>query len=424
LDISNSTNANIIHRYLAALQIEVNPSKSYETSTKIILRSLSKCHNDKPFPSMKRDHIVTYLDSVRKSEEQDPLHKWIGTYNRYLAVIARFFRWLNNPNLEPKKRPKPKVVQNIHELKRKEQSIYKPTDLWSTQDDQLFLKHCPNIRDRCYHVISRDLSARPSEILSLKIKDIIFKNAGGKQYAECLVNGKTGTRHLPLIDSLPYLKDWLDQHPQRNNHNSYLICSMDRKNFAGRMTRQGIRTIYKRYKDSYFPRLLKNPDITTEDKDKISELLKKPWNPYIRRHSALTDKSRFLKEHTLRQHAGWSGRSQMHLKYLHYYGDESNNSILQEYGILSKENDGVNLLRSKQCPNCNEPNRPDKKFCVKCKLALTYEAWTQKEDEITQLRRQMKDMEQHQQEMELYQKEMSEVLKNLTPDKLQRILDS
>jgi hypothetical protein len=86
---------------MEAMQTEVNPSKSYETSTRIILRSLSRFHNDTPFPRMKRDLIVMYLDSVRKSEERDPLHKWIGTYNRYLSILARFFRWLNNPNLEP-----------------------------------------------------------------------------------------------------------------------------------------------------------------------------------------------------------------------------------------------------------------------------------------------------------------------------------
>jgi len=50
--------------------------------------------------------------------------------------------------------------------------------------------------------MARDLSARPHEILNLKIKDIVFKTtADGKQYAEVLVNGKTGTRHIPLIQS-------------------------------------------------------------------------------------------------------------------------------------------------------------------------------------------------------------------------------
>ena len=99
--------------------------------------------------------------------------------------------------------------------------------------------------------------------------------------------------------------------------------------------------------------------------------------PYIRRHSSLTQKSKFLKEHILRQHAGWSPRSQMHLKYVHYFGNESNNSILQEYGILLKENEELNVLKPKQCPNCNAPNKPDSKFCAKCRMVLTYDAYNE-----------------------------------------------
>jgi hypothetical protein len=129
------------------------------------------------------------------------------------------------------------------------------------------------------------------------------------------------------------------------------------------MTRFGISGLYRKYELKFFPKLLKNSDISEEDKNKIEELLRKPWNPYIRRHSALTDKSKFLRKQTLRQHAGWSGRSQIHLKYLHYFGNESNNSILQEYGILPKDNEEIDALRPKQCPNCDEPNKPDSKFC-------------------------------------------------------------
>ena len=92
--------------------------------------------------------------------------------------------------------------------------------------------------------------------------------------------------------------------------------------------------IYDEYKKHVFPKLLESPSVLPEDKQKIAELLKKPWNPYIRRQSALTEKSTILKEHVLRQHAGWSGSSQMHLKYLHYFGNESNESLLEAYGIV------------------------------------------------------------------------------------------
>ena len=122
-----------------------------------------------------REDVLSYLDSLKKAETQDPMHKWIGTHSLHRIIIIKFFKWLYYSEIEPKKRPKPNVVENIPKYKRKEISIYKPTDLWGTEDDLLFLKYCPSKRDRCYHTISRDLSCRPHEILNLQIKDIVFK---------------------------------------------------------------------------------------------------------------------------------------------------------------------------------------------------------------------------------------------------------
>jgi hypothetical protein len=110
---------------------------------------------------MTKDDVLQYLNSNRGSEESDPLHKWIGTYNLCRTYLMRFFKWLYYPEIELSKRPIPHVVKNISSFKRKERSIYKPTDLWIEQDDALFLKYCPNKRDRCYHMISYDSSCRP-----------------------------------------------------------------------------------------------------------------------------------------------------------------------------------------------------------------------------------------------------------------------
>ncbi|HEY7082243.1 MAG TPA: primase alpha helix C-terminal domain-containing protein, partial [Nitrososphaeraceae archaeon] len=45
------------------------------------------------------------------------------------------------------------------------------------------------------------------------------------------------------------------------------------------------------YKEEFLPKLLADPTVSNEDKEKIKDLLAKPFNPYIRRHSALTEKS-------------------------------------------------------------------------------------------------------------------------------------
>ncbi len=386
--------------YMSSLKSEINPSDRYRKDTIILLCTFSTFFkNAKLFKEITRDDVLSFLDSFRKIETVDPLHKWIGTYNTYRIQLMRFFKWLYFPDIEYKQRPKPPVVENIHQLKRKEKSIYKPSDLWSPSDDSFFLKYCPNARDRCYHAMSRDSAGRPHELLKLRIKDVVFKlTPDKKQYAEILVDGKSGTRHIPLIDSIPYIKEWINQHPQGGNPNSILLCGFGRS-LNRVIAERSLYRIYTIYRDKFFPKLLENPNVLPEDKQKIRELLKKPWNHYIRRHSSLTEKSTILKEHTLRQFAGWSPGSNMHLKYLHYFGNESNDSILEAYGMISKDKQISEALRPKQCPNCLEPNKPDSRFCSKCKMVLTYDAYSdtleserQKNDRVSVLEKQMQSL--------------------------------
>jgi hypothetical protein len=372
----------VVYSYIRAMRTECNLSDSYRRS---LIKAFSKfcsffnkyqCLNK----NMTRDNILTFLDSFRRADAADPMHKWIGTYNLYLVHLVRFFKWFYYPGIEPDKRPKPAVVENIPQLKRREQSIYKPTDLWTPANDMLFLKYCPSKRMKCYHMISRDLSCCPHEILRLKIRSVIFKTSGNKQYAEVLVNGKTGSRPLPLINSIPYLKDYLDhEHPQPGNQNAPLFCATG-KSLGRPVTVYTIEAIYSNYRKQVFPKLLENPNVVPEDKTRILELLKKPWNPYLSgRHTSLTQKSKILREPVLRAYAVWSQRSNMHLKYLHYYGNTPSELLLREYGILPLDEftDDLLLLKPKQCPNCGEQNKVDSKFCMKCRMVLSYDAYSE-----------------------------------------------
>lgn len=109
-------------------------------------------------------------------------------------------------------------MRGVKRLPRQEKSPYKPSDLWSTEEHGIFLKYCPSKRDICYHAMANDTSARPGELLNLKISDIVFKvSESGIQYAEIVVSGKTKSRTLPLINCIPYLKDWLQHHPTGSN---------------------------------------------------------------------------------------------------------------------------------------------------------------------------------------------------------------
>jgi hypothetical protein len=166
----------------------------------------------------------------------------------------------------------------------------------------------------------------------------VNNNTGQRQYAEITVNGKTGPRSLPLIDSLPYIKDYLNSdHPQQGNPNA------------------------------------------------------------------------ILKEATLRVFSGWTADSDMPRRYTHLFENAACEDILEAYGLLDK---GIQLqqqLRSKQCPNCNEPNKPDSKFCAKCKMILSYDAYSETLEDLKKKDLEVQSLrEKHENDMKSMREEMNQ----------------
>ena len=123
------------------------------------------------FKSVKPDDFIDFQNTIRKSEKQNPLHKWVGTWNQYLRNLKTFYRWINSPDLAPKQRKNPSCMEGINQLHRKEVTTYKPSDMWTEEEDAVFLKYCEDPRIRCYHMMARDTSARPHELLVKRIGD-------------------------------------------------------------------------------------------------------------------------------------------------------------------------------------------------------------------------------------------------------------
>jgi hypothetical protein len=120
------SDAFVLIDYMLALKTEINPSDNYRKSViKNVGKFMKFCRlsTNKPLKELERDDVLAYLDSLRKSESSDSLHKWIGTYNLHRVHLLRFFKWLHSPDIEQHKRPKPSVVDNIPQLRRKEKSI-------------------------------------------------------------------------------------------------------------------------------------------------------------------------------------------------------------------------------------------------------------------------------------------------------------
>ena len=385
LEETNKENADILCKHIQTEQVEFNIKNSTKEGKIKTLVWLSNFFDDKKrYQDMTKEDILAYLNNLRKPQEEG--NGWINTYNNRQMVFLKFFRWLYNrdePDLT--KRITPACMTGVKRLTKREKTSYKPSDIWDERDLAIFLKYCPNKRDRCYYAMAFDMSARPHEVLSLRIKDIKFcVTDSNKQYVEVKIpDGKTGSRITVLIDSIPYLKEWLLEHSHSSNPDAYIFII---KNGA-RLTYEGLASRCTYYEKNYYPSLIdRTSSISVDESDKavIRNLVTKKWNIYVLRHSALTKKSQYLTEANLRSHAGWTASSKMPQVYIHLNG-ESNNAILEKYGIMTKDvREKENVLKGKECPNCQEINKHISKFCIKCRMVLSYDSYNEVRNEDKQ----------------------------------------
>jgi integrase/recombinase XerD len=87
--------------------------------------------------------------------------------------------------------------------------------------------------------------------------------------------------------------------------------------------------------------------------------------------------------------------------------------LLEAYGIIPKGQHNIDQLKPKQCPNCNEPNKPDSKFCMKCRMILTYDAYNETvtmnqkyEQELQQMKEKLDSVTKLQEQFEVLNKKL------------------
>jgi hypothetical protein len=120
-DIISSSNANTICDYVLAMKSESNISATTRRNLLTTLLKFLKWANlqyyktpSVSFRDMTHETVKLYLESLQKSEELDPTHKWIGSHNVIMATIQKFYRWFYFPNTKSDERPLPDQVSASH----------------------------------------------------------------------------------------------------------------------------------------------------------------------------------------------------------------------------------------------------------------------------------------------------------------------
>jgi integrase/recombinase XerD len=367
------------------------------------------------FDVIDRAPIISFLDTKIKNTDIDPDKRWITTWNDYLGDIKYFFRWLHNYKLKsdteresnPSDWETPAFVQ-IKKKKTKRLSPYLETELWTRDELALIIRYEPFKRNKAVLALMWDLDARNHEVTLLKIKNVRLK----ERYAEGEIpyQAKTGSGPLLLTFSFPFVRDWLNEHPFRNEPDARLICNL----YNGSPIKPEALWLMMKQLRKRIQKLLSTNEIKNEeDKTALEYLLKtKKFNPYCLRHSSITYDSDYLPEYALKKKCRWSMNSRQGNRYIKTrMGNDLKQKILIDNGIIPPDE-----IKSKpsalNCGRCQLVNAIDNKFCSKCSYPLSPSAY----DEIKH-----QEHEKYSLLQEKYEKDMKE-MRNQIENKFTQII--
>ena len=402
-DLPNSSNSKILNEFLMYMKNNGSSERHQNNNLNVMIEFSNYFDSNTTFYDIdKKEQMISFLDIKVKDLEKDPEKRWITSWNHYLTRIKLFYRWLYNKDKEIERDywETPDFLK-IKNKKTKRISPYVESEIWEKDELLSILKYEPHKRNKAAITLMWDLDARPHEITLLKIKHIRLREKYGE--GEIPYEAKTGSGPILLTLSFPYVRDWLNEHPFKNEPNASLICSL----VTGSPIRpDSLWTMMKQLR-LRIKRLLQNGSITNiEEREKIDFLLKtKKFNPYCLRHSAITSDSDYLPEYALKKKVRWSMNSKQGSRYIKTrMGDELKNKILIQNGILT--GNGTNPQPSiLNCPRCDLVNQLENKYCSKCSYPLKLEAYNEiKESENIKYheleRRYDKDMKALREDME------------------------
>ena len=331
----------------------------------------------------------------------------VETKVQFKIMVKRFYKWLKDPDDEEY----PAEVKWIKTSSRMNNSLL-PEDILSEADVKAVMGVAEYSRDRAFVAMLFDSGGRIGEVLSLQRKNVVFDEIG----AVVVVDGKTGQRRQRLILSVPFVAEWLNDHPDKRPDAPLWVHHA-----------QGCHEEGPAALDYYAARKL-----LQRLKQRVG--LTKPTNPQAFRHARATYLANYLTDAQLKKIFGWTQNSRMPGRYVHLAGRDVDEALMRVHGMDPKGQEKKAELTVVQCVRCDQKNSSIQKLCTKCGMPLdlksAIEAAEMKEKQakqleeadskITQLREQQLLQEQRLQEVTLALRMLLDAnpnlkLKNLEP---------
>jgi len=311
---------------------------------------------------------VPFAKATRKDIEE--LMAWVNSQNYspqtvqgIIVVLRRFYQWLRaKPEEYEEWRRDHTYPPEVSWLKETIKLNEMETKVTLSDDEVKALIQASNDpMVRAFISLEDEIGARPSEILNLRIGDIV------KDGNDVIVNirqGKTGYRSIPIIKSVSLLFQWLEMHPLKNDPNAPLWLSRSNRN---RFQKWSYRACDKALK-----LLAKKAGI------------KKDVSIYTFRHTSATRDAKLgFTEAQLCLKYGWKIGSRVPAVYLHLSAKDLREVVRNIYGGKPLEPPKPQTI---ECPKCHALNHPSQYYCSNCGAPLNLHEIAQKSVSIEELK--------------------------------------
>lgn len=310
-----------------------------------LLRDLGEDYIGGGFASLEKRDIERIVARIEQEEFSD----W--TKYDYKLILKTFLTWLGKRDeVDWMRLKKPRKL---------------PDEILTERDITAMIDAAENLRDKALIAVMYEGGFRISEVGNLAVKDVTFDRYG----AIAMVNGKTGMRRVRLIWSMPYIAQWLEVHPRRDDRNAPLWIKASNPV-------EGLRYDAIRFQLQKIARRAK---------------VDKKVNPHNFRHSRSTHLASRLTESQMEEYLGWVQGSKMPSIYVHMSGRDLDNDLLKMYGLETDEQERKEL-KMRQCPHCKAINTMGARICMNCRRPLAIEEVIAREEGAMEMFRDFMDL--------------------------------
>lgn len=221
------------------------------------------------------------------------------------------------------------------------------------EDIKTITNNEPSSRYKAIIMLLWDAGPRITELTELKIKDIVFYDDAA--IIQIYDDGKSLYRDIPIIDSVPYVMRWIEDHPFKDDPDAPLFVATELKGNA-----RGF---------------VKKPLSVKRIQFKLNKLgkdvgLENPVNPHAIRKATATRMSKHLSPAELEAMMGWVEGSQVANQ---YYIKVDPKELMQKRRIIAGIAAPEELEdedQPRKCPRCKTLNSFDAQRCSYCRLIL------------------------------------------------------